>query len=40
MIAVIGATGNTGSRIAATLLARGHTVRAIARSADKLASLA
>ena len=40
MIAVIGATGNTGSRIATTLLDRGHAVRVIARSADKLASLA
>ena len=40
MIAVLGATGNTGSRIAGTLLDRGHAVRVIARSADKLASLA
>jgi uncharacterized protein YbjT (DUF2867 family) len=40
MIAVLGATGNTGSRIATTLLDRGHAVRVIARSADKLASLA
>ena len=39
MIAVLGATGNTGSRIASTLLDRGHAVRVIARSADKLASL-
>jgi uncharacterized protein YbjT (DUF2867 family) len=31
---IIGATGNVGSRLAAHLAARGHTVRAATRSAD------
>ena len=38
-IAVMGATGNIGGRISETLLAGGHTVRALGRSADKLAGL-
>ncbi|AIY39299.1 Rrf2-linked NADH-flavin reductase [Collimonas arenae] len=33
-IAIIGATGNAGSRIAAEALRRGHSVTGIARSAD------
>ncbi|MEO6917682.1 MAG: NAD(P)-dependent oxidoreductase [Collimonas sp.] len=33
-IAIIGATGNAGSRIAAEALQRGHSVTGIARSAD------
>ena len=37
-VAVIGATGNTGSRITAELLKRGHHVRAIVRSRDKISS--
>lgn len=39
MIAVMGATGNTGGRIAAKLLAAGKRVRAIGRSEDKLRRL-
>jgi len=38
-IAVMGATGNVGGRIAERLLADGHTVRALGRSLDKLAGL-
>ncbi len=38
-IAVMGATGHTGAKIAAALLAAGHRVRALARSAGKLAAL-
>jgi putative NADH-flavin reductase len=38
-IAVIGASGNAGSRIVAELARRGHTVTAIARRADKVAAL-
>ena len=38
-IAVIGASGNAGSRIVAELSRRGHTVTAIARRADKVAAL-
>lgn len=38
-IALIGASGNAGSRIAAELSARGHEVTGIARNADKIASL-
>ncbi|PFH09867.1 hypothetical protein BCF11_2272 [Collimonas sp. PA-H2] len=34
-IAIIGATGNAGSRIAAEALRRGHSVTGIARSADQ-----
>ncbi|AMP12436.1 NAD(P)-dependent oxidoreductase [Collimonas pratensis] len=34
-IAIIGATGNAGSRIAAEALRRGHTVIGIARTADQ-----
>jgi len=39
MIAVTGATGKTGSRVAENLLAKGEKVRAIGRNAEKLASL-
>lgn len=39
-IAVMGASGRTGSRIAETLLDRGVQVRALARSAQRLAPLA
>jgi putative NADH-flavin reductase len=35
-VAVIGATGNAGSRITAELLKRGHHVRAIVRSRNKI----
>jgi uncharacterized protein len=35
-VALIGASGNAGSRILAELLARGHTVRAIARHIEKI----
>ena len=34
-VAIIGATGNIGSKIAAELLSRGHSVTAIARNTDK-----
>jgi putative NADH-flavin reductase len=37
-VAVIGATGNAGSKITAELLKRGHYIRAIVRSRDKIAS--
>jgi putative NADH-flavin reductase len=37
-IAIIGATGNVGSRIVSEALSRGHEVTAIARSADQLAA--
>jgi putative NADH-flavin reductase len=37
-VAVIGATGNAGSRITAELLKRGHHVRAIVRSQNKISS--
>lgn len=39
-IAVIGASGNAGSRISAELARRGHAVTAIARNPGKIASLA
>ena len=39
MIAIIGATGNIGSKVAESLLSSGKAVRAIARSADKLEHL-
>ncbi|QDW39676.1 NAD(P)-dependent oxidoreductase [Bradyrhizobium sp. KBS0727] len=39
-IAVIGASGNAGSRITAELARRGHAVTAIARNPGKIASLA
>lgn len=39
MIAVMGASGNTGGRIVRRLLDGGESVRALARSADKLAPL-
>ena len=38
-IAVIGASGNAGSRITAELARRGHHVTAIARNPEKIASL-
>ncbi len=38
-IAVAGASGRAGSRITAELARRGHTVTAIARNPDKIASL-
>jgi uncharacterized protein len=37
-IAVIGASGNAGSRISAELARRGHAVTAIARNPDKIAT--
>ena len=40
MYAVLGATGNTGSVVARTLLAGGHKVRVVARDANKVAALA
>jgi uncharacterized protein YbjT (DUF2867 family) len=40
MIAITGATGNIGSKITADLLAKGQTVRCIARTADNLKTLA
>jgi putative NADH-flavin reductase len=39
-LAVIGASGNAGSRIASELASRGHAVTAIARNPGKIASLA
>ncbi len=39
-IAVIGASGNAGSRITAELARRGHAVTAIARNPEKIAGLA
>jgi len=39
-IAVIGASGNAGSRITAELARRGHAVTAIARNPEKIAKLA
>lgn len=39
-VAVIGASGNIGSKIAAELLSRGHQVTGIARHPDKIASAA
>jgi uncharacterized protein len=38
-IAVIGASGNAGSRITAELAARGHAVTALARNPEKIAKL-
>src|SRR5580658_10374357 len=35
-VAVIGATGNAGSRITAELLKRGHLVRAVVRTPEKV----
>ena len=40
MITILGATGNIGSRLTSILLEKGEKVRAIARSEDKLKSLA
>ena len=37
-IAVVGASGNAGSRIVAELARRGHTVTAIARHPEKIAT--
>jgi uncharacterized protein YbjT (DUF2867 family) len=39
MIAVMGATGHTGGRVAETLIARGERVRVVARDAAKLKAL-
>lgn len=39
MYVILGATGNTGSRIAENLLAKGQKVRVVGRSADRLAGL-
>lgn len=39
MITVLGATGNTGGRVAETLLARGEKVRAVGRDAARLKAL-
>jgi putative NADH-flavin reductase len=39
-IALIGASGNVGSRITAELAGRGHTVTAIVRNPDRVAGLA
>src|SRR5215475_10564787 len=39
-IAVVGASGNAGSRITAELAGRGHAVTAIARNPEKIARLA
>src|SRR5215211_1700815 len=38
-IAVIGASGNAGSRITAELARRGHAITAIARNPEKIAAL-
>jgi uncharacterized protein YbjT (DUF2867 family) len=38
MIAVMGASGNTGGRISEQLLDKGENIRALGRSAAKLAS--
>jgi putative NADH-flavin reductase len=38
-IAVVGASGNAGSRIVSELAGRGHSVTAIARNPEKIASL-
>ncbi len=35
-VALVGATGNIGSRVLAELLSRGHSVTAIARNPEKL----
>jgi uncharacterized protein YbjT (DUF2867 family) len=40
MIVVTGATGNVGKRLAETLLSRGQRVRAVGRSAERLAPFA
>ena len=40
MIAITGATGNIGSKIATDLLSKGQTVRCIARTGDNLKRLA
>ena len=37
-VALIGASGNIGSQILAELRARGHSVTAIARNPEKIAS--
>lgn len=39
-IAVVGASGNAGSRITAELARRGHSVTAIARNPEKIAAQA
>ncbi|MDB5576591.1 MAG: NAD(P)-binding protein [Bradyrhizobium sp.] len=38
-IAIIGASGNVGSRVAAELSSRGHSITAIARDASKIAKI-
>jgi len=40
MYVVLGASGNTGSVVASNLLGRGHKVRVVGRSADRLKGLA
>jgi uncharacterized protein YbjT (DUF2867 family) len=40
MYVILGATGNTGSVVAETLLAKGEKVRAVGRSKERLAALA
>ncbi|MGA2429627.1 MAG: NAD(P)H-binding protein [Candidatus Acidiferrum sp.] len=40
MYVILGATGNTGSAIAETLLAKGEKVRAVGRSTERLAKVA
>src|SRR4051812_11209706 len=40
MYVIVGGTGNTGSIVAETLLARGEKVRVIGRDKEKLAKLA
>ena len=39
MYTILGATGNSGSKVADTLLKKGETVRVVARSADRLRQL-
>ena len=38
-VVILGATGNSGSRIQAELLSRGHTVIAVARNPEKVAQV-
>ncbi|HZP14603.1 MAG TPA: NAD(P)H-binding protein, partial [Nocardioides sp.] len=40
MYTIMGATGQTGGAVARTLLNRGHAIRAVGRSAERLAPLA
>ena len=39
MFVVLGATGNTGRATAESLLSKGHKVRAVGRSAERLEAL-